>query len=721
MFRKMFLPLCILIFSVFPASSGAATAQPTSNPYIFYFSIDQQDFIIERADGSDSRTLGASALRSNSRHASSSVIRGPGWSPSGEWLAWSAAEELYSGEFTPHLIKADGSQIFTIADLKNPAMAWSPDRDLLLVAGEWERDSSNIYIHVGVTLLDPANNRQIRLKPETLIVGEPGRVSPAIRWIDGTRAVVSYFAGMNNDTIKTSFLLVDADKTIIERRYEGVIRPTGFEKSDLISAAGYILHQDKNALTVEDIITGEHVRFEQSISYEATVSWSPNGKYALLFDSDKVWLIDVDRVILQSISPSLPEIQSDYSCNNALWLRNSQHAVFCAWGAPHHLDISTARTERIAAKSGTLSGIAPFYLDNQDRVYLIDQADSDPSQYVLQTFDFQKKTRAVLPLANAAGGIEYYFRISPDGQSLAWMFDGPVISDLRTGNIRKFSPSANAWNTNYFGEVLWSDDGEWLLTFDDTTMTSGASRDVGIIRQNGTMRRELTSAFAWRSNHYNFLPAWVKISNLPPPRPKTAMPTPVKRLTGGDDWVLYLSWSPDGAQLVGGWSSLTTSNSWGNLWRWNVESGSATLEYKRLSGESQVRWERRPDGQYSTKLVQEQWSCISAISPDAQYKVIFETYDQGAFKLYDTETSQIVRVLQRFVGKGGCATFDADGQWLAVGTDYSLMLWNIRTMQLVSELPITTYALAFSPDGQHLAAGNGWDIDLWKVADLVAP
>ncbi len=77
--RKIIMIVAIILLSF---SSKIAAAETTPAPYLYYYSRMLGGLIIERADGTDSRLIGADVIP-----PSMTGLQGPGWSPSGKFFA----------------------------------------------------------------------------------------------------------------------------------------------------------------------------------------------------------------------------------------------------------------------------------------------------------------------------------------------------------------------------------------------------------------------------------------------------------------------------------------------------------------------------------------------------------------------------------------------------------------------------------------------------------
>jgi hypothetical protein len=125
----------LFLFAVLLTSNAAAQDLPASDaPYIFYYSAALNGFVIERADGTDSRIIGQNVMEQPARN-----LTGPGWSPSDRWLAWSVVHpEPY--QYLPgqgYLINIDGQRFNALDEFQCIySMLWHPTEDILLVGGQ---------------------------------------------------------------------------------------------------------------------------------------------------------------------------------------------------------------------------------------------------------------------------------------------------------------------------------------------------------------------------------------------------------------------------------------------------------------------------------------------------------------------------------------------------------------------------------------------------------
>jgi hypothetical protein len=132
-------------------------------PYLYYYSDVLNAFVIERADGTDSRVIGGGLMPSETNH----VVIDPGWSPSGNWLAWTSGTYIFDQRIyqRPWIVSADGSQRISLLDEVRDIndIKWSPTEDLLFVSdiGNYKNEEWDEPFDIVFYLINVAENRVI--------------------------------------------------------------------------------------------------------------------------------------------------------------------------------------------------------------------------------------------------------------------------------------------------------------------------------------------------------------------------------------------------------------------------------------------------------------------------------------------------------------------------------------------------------------------------------
>lgn len=125
------LTLCIIM--IVGVDGWQANSSDLESPQLFYYSIVDQAFIAERGDGGEKRELAPFTLPASNTSEVLTIIVGPGWSVSGNWLAWRTSTQ-YGGASAAYIANGHTGEQFMLLD-GNPVvdLQWSPAEDLLLV------------------------------------------------------------------------------------------------------------------------------------------------------------------------------------------------------------------------------------------------------------------------------------------------------------------------------------------------------------------------------------------------------------------------------------------------------------------------------------------------------------------------------------------------------------------------------------------------------------
>lgn len=181
---KRLIAVCMLMWL------GIGTAAQSDAPYIYYYSRLLEGWVIERADGTDSR-LFAQGMMPRDHLA----VWERGWSPSGEWFTWLSAPEYLSGGamtfYSLWLVNIDGSRLplFRLMEGFTDAY-WAADADVLyLVAGSYSDDVVVYRFDVATQQIEMQTGDEIEPRPAETSTGgtetENSHISPDGRYSIG--------------------------------------------------------------------------------------------------------------------------------------------------------------------------------------------------------------------------------------------------------------------------------------------------------------------------------------------------------------------------------------------------------------------------------------------------------------------------------------------------------------------------------------------------------
>jgi hypothetical protein len=275
-----YLWLCLLIIGFLP--THAQEPSQSDAPYLYYYSDIVNGFVIERADGTDSRVLGAGLVDSQANG-----VYGAGWSPSGEWFAFTSFQRIpYGGgnSLNAVVIHVSGERLLnTLQNIPNIAyMQWLPNEDVLLLESDapynygYVPDANYEYAHTVTHYywVDATTDLLLRHQKITSF----SDFYPVTRWLKDGEYYFVVFGEVNDTGVHYFYKIFDyAGKLIL-----GKGLPADFVD---VSSQGWVVYADTKNITFSNVWT--KVNFSLTIPKEVQTSsihsyFSPNGQYALL-------------------------------------------------------------------------------------------------------------------------------------------------------------------------------------------------------------------------------------------------------------------------------------------------------------------------------------------------------------------------------------------------------------------------------------------------------
>jgi WD40 repeat protein len=741
----------LLFVSVLAAAIGmrvSVRAQDDPPPYIYYYSDALNAFVIERADGSDSRLFGERMMPPDTN-----VVAGPGWSPSGNWFAWTSLKYLPNqpATFVPHALFVDGSQRLTALNaFSNVWMAWSPTADVLLIIDQDSRtvtideNTGLATVSVHMALVDAVTDSVIA-SLERRLPYHPERHAPYdgydSKWplvgnfgasgswsADGQDAVVRYGEPWEDHY----FQVFDLNGTITERKISEFDtrwnRAAGYAES-------YGGSYDEDTRILVNLITGERTVIDPPANIILPMTWHPDGRYALgLAGVDncehdgyaclELWLLDVQQGTLQLTHPDTVLRYHAHHRNSENWSPDGRYFVFINGSTSRfaYLDMETMDVTEIPVTVGI--GSVDLYWQSTTHVVLSGDRDSETPSQALYIYDCELQMLTQLEIPHAYQSLP---RFSPDEQLAAFLGSGLFVFDVHSRTIETLPPDSRS----YFpgeeaGEVIWDPSGNWLLLRNDTQEPiSSGTRFLwnGVATAHRSIHREMDSC-GITSLCIDWLPAQVDPANLAPGHDPAPSLSPDSVLLG-THWAWYLSWSPDGTRLLAGRAPYERHDPYflpGESTLWDVTTGQPVGTFPLVDWNEEVEWITDIGTGYIPHFRSTEYVVgleYLAFSPDGSQRVTRTGVE-------DTVTSELLLTFDLAVelDRGGLAyipqvNYSPDGRLLAVPTPNCVSIWDTTTWQVVGAIDHRAQAVAFSPDGRWLAASHSWDIQIWDVAELL--
>jgi WD40 repeat protein len=703
----------ILILLLAPASTQA---QDNAAPYLYYYDNYVHAVIVERADGTDSHLLGAGII------PEAPYITGPGWSPSGHWLAGTSRLWTVNTGITylPWAVSADGQRRVSALDEYIPGeLWWSPTADLLLAIGKIGAPFHDNAMGADVyafrfALIDPERDAVLvstEFHIPTIYASSSVTAlwTPSdVRWTADGRYVIVKSKPRYNEP--ATYNVFDATlRTVSEQT-----GPAGFRQ--WLLPDGVVVYQDEgeSSLRLKNLLTGQETVISDDVSGISSFGWSRDGAFGLLLADGGVYLLDVAQETLERVAPDWTDNESERNSDDPVtshfWSPSGNTAVFI--GADHTFYRLNPTNRTVTPVLENVYGWA------WDGVRLAVASDFDPQTFAYKYSSFNPESGASTAKLPSRSPL----RFSASGRYVAGADNhSPFFYNTETGMRTTVSPhGAVPLNADFSASAVWSADGDWFITV-ETPFVSMMGEDPQmsrVVQADGALRRDLSvclvTCAAW-------LPPQIEVTNLPPAVefvPGTPRPT---ALLEEQQNISSLSWSPDSKRLAVG-LGVDAFYDW--EWHiWDVAKRAVVQTVTRLDAsddQQRVIWKQDSQGGYIPTLDPLNGirvGTIFGVSSDGQRLVAYPPV--GDLSVLNAANGNTLFPIEDplMLGPNQYA-FSADGRLLA-GTANQLRveLWDGETGKDLATLNIYGQAVAISQD--YLAVGSSWNVQLFPIEDVL--
>jgi len=487
-----------LITVLLPGRTGAKAGP--SAPFLYYYSDNRAAFIIERADGTDSRILSSYKLP-----ATSDFIGGPGWSPSGQWFAWTASIGGGTGadeNSIAYVVSRDGKQLFSYPDATGEvqSMEWSPTADLLMLQ---RQVPINLYAKE-VYVVDIIRQKTILMLSESQL----GVSFWDEEWSPDGQYIIVHYANSTRGFGYGMKVIPVAGANIEDRSL--YVNDPGFwwpnwSKGDVVAYTD----PTNQILTVENFNTKQIERLTAPGCIVYT-DWNRDSKYAFVYTAHsdnacqkapyQVWLLSVPDKTITLLSDQLDDAPN---APISTWSPTDDKGIYKAQGNLYLVTVSPLHTDRISALPNDISYTQNViqWTSRGTRVVFVNQQTAQGSDIVAYNPSL-KKTETIVHTDPQLPNI-YHFSFSPDELFLVYTGYGDAyIFDVTSGKKVKVGFKSSVYPDNGVDNFIWHPTQHWFIMTYSQTWPAGV---LGVASSDGSFMREvggecnlyIPSCFGW--------------------------------------------------------------------------------------------------------------------------------------------------------------------------------------------------------------------------------
>jgi hypothetical protein len=445
--------------------TSISLGQPQT-PYIYYYSDDASAFIIERADGSERTVL------SSFYPCTDCQIVGPGWSPSGEWFAWTVdtipETPRPPDEALVNLVNKSGTKLIVELNMDEVVrdLTWSPTTDNLLYSVYAESGSPIEY-----RVYDVDRQREV------FKIKGPDQGHFEVEWTPfGSVLVYKTLSDM------TQMHMYSADGTWLgtweispladDRTLQCLPHWTLGGDVLYVDTSGTLLYGSMNQPTTTALVT--------DFGALLGVDWAPDRTQALLFSAENcdwrllhakgatLWLLSTENGSIEKIADSVvPFPDTDLTKANSFWSFEGSTFFY------------TKKDPRVLVRvdANTLdTTLVDLYFDERqlerrsrqglwlDQDSLAVVGVPDPSDASMNIYRTDRGGRTEITTDN---GVVNSLTLSPDATFMAYgaaTCEGLCLVELATGKytsiVTRFGPNGIP---DLADEIVWAPESTWAL------------------------------------------------------------------------------------------------------------------------------------------------------------------------------------------------------------------------------------------------------------------